>query len=132
MEILSSQADALRREAWGGGSSTTIVVPTTGPSSSGGGSSLSGGRWTRGPLNECIEVSPVYFFDGQKGNSSSEVVVGSNDDNNDGKHSPIAVMAVHFWSCDDRYGSPRVGASNRNQCRRMIETTHHHQRRSQM
>ena len=21
----------------------------------------------------------------------------------------IAVMAVHFWSCDDRYGSPRVG-----------------------
>jgi len=35
--------------------------------------------------------------------------VGSNDDNNDGKHSPIADMAVHFWSCDDRYGSPRVG-----------------------
>ena len=25
-------------------------------------------------------------------------------------HSPrYAVMAVHFWSCDDRYGSPRVG-----------------------
>lgn len=23
--------------------------------------------------------------------------------------SPIAVRAVHFWSCDDRYGSPRVG-----------------------
>ena len=69
------EADALRRGAWGGGSSTTIVVPTTGPSS-GGGSSLSGGRWTRGPLNECIEVSPVYFFDGQKGSE----VVGSNDD----------------------------------------------------
>ena len=106
------EADALRRgAAWGGGSST-IVVPTTGLSGSGGGS-LSGGRWTRGPLNECIEVSPVYFFDGQKGsNSSSSEVVGSNDDDNndDGKHSsPIAVMAVHFWSCDDRYGSPRVG-----------------------
>ena len=76
---------------------------------------MSGGRWTRGPLNECIEVSPVYFFDGQKGsNSSSEVVVGSNDDNNDDdKHSsPIAVMAVHFWSCDDHYGSP-VTSTNR-------------------
>ena len=24
-------------------------------------------------------------------------------------HLDIAVMAVHFWSCDDRYGSPRVG-----------------------
>ena len=66
-------------------------------------------RWTRGPLNECIEVSPVYFF----GSSiSSSEVVGSIDDNDndDDKHSsPIAVMAVHFWSCDDRYGSPRVG-----------------------
>ena len=38
--------------------------------------------------------------------------MGSNDDDNndDGEHSsPIAVMAVHFWSCDDRCGSPRVG-----------------------
>ena len=69
---------------------------------------MSGGRWTRGPLNECIEVSPVYFFYGQKGSSISSEVVGSSDDNNDddGKHS---VMAVNFWSCDDRYGSPRVG-----------------------
>jgi len=74
---------------------------------------LSGGRWTRSPLNECIEVSPVYFFDGQKGSSnssSSEVVVGSNDDNDndEGLHSsPIAAMAVHFWSCDDRYNQRR-------------------------
>ena len=48
----------------------------------------------------------VYFFDGQKGSSSE--VVGSNDDDAQ-VHLDIAVMAVHFWSCDDRYGSPRVG-----------------------
>ena len=52
MEILSSQAD-------GGGGLPTIVVPT-GPSNSTSGSS-SGGRWTRGPLNECIEVL-LYTF----------------------------------------------------------------------
>ena len=84
MEILSSQAEALRRGAWGGSSST-------------GGSKSSSARG--GPLNECIQVSPVHFF-----NSNSE-----EGEANDDKPAPIAVMAVHFWSCDDRYGSPRVG-----------------------
>jgi len=82
MEILSSQAEALRRGAWGG-------------SSSGGKSSSARG----GHLNECIQVSPVHFFD------SNGEGVRVNDD----KPAPIAVMAVHFWSCDDRYGSPRLG-----------------------
>jgi len=87
MEILSSQAEALRRGAWGGGSSN----------SNAGGKSSSSARG--GHLNECIQVSPVHFF-----NSNSE-----EGRTNDDKPAPIAVMAVHFWSCDDRYGSPRVG-----------------------
>ena len=95
MEILSSQAEALRREAWGG-SSTGAIGPTA--SSGGGRLARSGG----GALGECIAVSPAYFFGEQKG-TSIEAGVG------DGKPAPIAVMAVHFWSWDDRYGSPRVG-----------------------
>jgi len=94
MEILSSQAEALRRGAWGG-SSTGAVGPTT----SGGGRQARGGG---GALNECITVSPAYFFGEQKALKSETGV-------SDGKPAPIAVMAVHFWSCDDRYGSPRVG-----------------------
>ena len=92
MEILSSQAEALRRGAWGGSSS---IKP--GPS---------GGRVSaRGQLDdECIQVSSVYFFDGQKGSTDNAIVSNDRDE-----PAPIAVMAVHFWSCDDRYGSPRVG-----------------------
>jgi len=92
MEILSSQAEALRRGAWGG-SSSGAVGPTAG----------GGGRIARaGASAEGIAVSPAYFFGEQKG-TANEIVV------QDGKPAPIAVMAVHFWSCDDRYGSPRVG-----------------------
>jgi len=83
MEILSSQAEALRRGAWGGSSST------------GGKSSSARG----GHTNECIQVSPVHFFTGNSEEGKT----------NDDEPAPIAVMAVHFWSCDDRYGSPRVG-----------------------
>lgn len=89
MEILSSQAEALRRGAWGGGGSYSF----------GSASQARGGDAS----SECIAVSPVYFFDGQKSTSSKVEV---NDGN---RRAPIAVMAVHFWSCDDRYGSPRVG-----------------------
>lgn len=86
MELLSSQAEALRRGAWGGSSS-----------SSGGGRSSASARG--GPLNECIQVSPAHFFNG---NNDRVGAIGD-------KPFPIAVMAVHFWSCDDRYGSPKVG-----------------------
>lgn len=71
LEILSSQAEALRRGAWG----------------------------AKDTPGDGIAVSPAYFFDTEKD-------IGNSLDTN--KHSPIAVMAVHFWSCDDRYGSPRV------------------------
>lgn len=72
IEILSAQAESLRRGAWGRGVS----------GSSGGAA-------------ECIAVSPAYFFDDPKESTHNEA--------------PLAVMAVHFWSCDDRYGSPSVG-----------------------
>ena len=64
-----------------------------------------GGRHARGgALSECIVVSPAYCF-GEEKSVGSEVKVGVND----GNPPPIAVVVVHFWSCDDRYGSPRVG-----------------------
>lgn len=85
MEILSSQAEAMRRGAWGGSIS---AIP--------------GGR-AGATSNECITVSPAHFFD-QKGGGS-----GGKGTAADGGPAPIAVMAVHFWSCDDRHGSPRVG-----------------------
>ncbi len=78
LEMLSSQAEALRRGAWGG----AIRV--------------SGGKETTG---DGIAVSPAYFFDSENNSLQSD----------ESNPAPIAVMAVHFWHCDDRYGSPRVG-----------------------
>ncbi|KAL9189708.1 hypothetical protein ACHAXT_009383 [Thalassiosira profunda] len=87
MEILSSQAEALRRGAWGGGITSGGSV----------------GRAARGGavLSKCITVSSAHFFDQKGGDSDAGAA--------NGKPAPIAVMAVHFWSCDDRYGPPRVG-----------------------
>ncbi|KAL3796692.1 hypothetical protein HJC23_009992 [Cyclotella cryptica] len=80
LEMLSSQAEALRRGAWGG----FVGIPTGKAAASASKDSLGDG----------IAVSPAYFFD---------------ETQRHGKNSPLAVMAVHFWSCDDRYGSPKVG-----------------------
>jgi hypothetical protein len=76
LEMLSSQAEALRRGAWGG----FVGIPTANMTT------------VKDTFGEGIAVSPVHFFDDKKDKSF-----------------PIAVMAVHFWSCDDRYGSPKVG-----------------------
>ncbi|KAL7545173.1 hypothetical protein ACHAWF_008525 [Thalassiosira exigua] len=86
MEVLSSQAEALRRGAWGGGIA----------GASAGGRSRPGGGEGAG-----IAVSPAHFFDAR--------ATGGGTKASDGGTAPIAVMAVHFWSCDDRHGSPRVG-----------------------
>ncbi|KAL3788547.1 hypothetical protein ACHAW5_009393 [Stephanodiscus triporus] len=83
MEILSSQAEALRRGAWGGspmGSKQQLQQQI---------------HAVRDASGECIAVSPAHFYE-------------KNGAGNDGMPAPIAVMAVHFWSCDDSYGSPRV------------------------
>jgi len=79
LEMLSSQAEALRRGAWGGAARVSGVKET---------------------LGDGIAVSPAYFFDTEK-------KTGNAVDKN--TPAPIGVMAIHFWACDDRYGSPRVG-----------------------
>ena len=76
LEMLSSQAEALRRGAWGGATRVSGM----------NGTQLDG-----------ITVSPAYFFETESSPS---------DENNS---APIAIMAIHFWQCDDRFGSPRVG-----------------------
>ncbi|KAL3821806.1 LOW QUALITY PROTEIN: hypothetical protein ACHAXA_003308 [Cyclostephanos tholiformis] len=89
MELLSSQAEALRLGAWGG---PAIAGPV--------------GGIQQQPSSECIAVSPAYFYDkgDPVGGGSSFKTSGDNR-----APDPIAVMAVHFWSCDNSYGSPRVG-----------------------
>ncbi|KAL7483356.1 hypothetical protein ACHAW6_009007 [Cyclotella cf. meneghiniana] len=80
LEMLSSQAEALRRGAWGG----FVGIPTGRAAAS----------TSKDSLGDGIAVSPAYYFDETQRN---------------GNNSPLAVMAVHFWSCDDRYGSPKIG-----------------------
>jgi hypothetical protein len=84
IEMLSSQAEALRRGTWG---ASTNAGPARGSARS-------------GALSECIEVSPAYFY--EQNDFGNDRIGG------DYKPTPIAVMAIHFWSCDDTYGSPRV------------------------
>jgi hypothetical protein len=91
MEILSSQAEALRRGAWGGspmGSKQQLQQQI---------------HAVRDASGECIAVSPAHFYE------KKVSVGGGSGAGNDGVPAPIAVMAVHFWSCDDSYGSPRIG-----------------------
>ena len=89
MELLSSQAEALRRGAWGG---HVIATPL------GGGGAGGKVQQQTSSCDECIAVSPAYFYDG------GDTTAGGGN----GEPDPIAVMAVHFWSCDDSFGSPRV------------------------
>ena len=84
IEMLSSQAEALRRGTWG-----VSMDAGTSRAARGGGA-----------LSEGIEVSPVYFYE-QNDTGNDRIA-------SDGKPSPIAIMAIHFWSCDDTYGSPQV------------------------
>ena len=85
IQMLSSQAEALRKGAWGG----FVGIPTA----------ASAGTTTSSNPGNGIAVSSAYFFDEEKRNKNDST-------------SPIAVMAVHFWSCDDRYGSPKIGDVN--------------------
>lgn len=72
LEMLSSQAEALRRGAWGGTARVSGVKET---------------------LGDGITVSPAYFFD-------TETNIDNAADKNN--PAPIAVMAIHFWACDYR------------------------------
>ena len=89
MEILLSQAEALRHGARGGslmGSKQLLQQQI---------------HAVREASGECIAVLPAHFYEKKVGGGSGA--------GNDGVPAPIAVMAVHFWSCDDSYGSPWVG-----------------------
>ena len=80
MELLLLQAKALRRGAWGSGSIVGGEI----------GSKQHHQRHQQQMMGgECISVSPVLFYDEKK------VCIG--------RSAPIAVMAIHFWSCDDSY-----------------------------
>ncbi|KAL7506977.1 hypothetical protein ACHAXN_004193 [Cyclotella atomus] len=74
LEMLSSQAEALRRGAWGG----FVGIPTANAAAT-------------ARVGDGIAVSAAHFFEEKRYDGC------------------IAVMAVHFWSCDDRFGSPKVG-----------------------
>ena len=86
IQMLSSQAEALRKGAWGG----FVGIPNA---------ASAGITTTISNPGDGIAVSPAHFFDEEKRNKNDSTL-------------PVAVMAVHFWSCDDRYGSPKVGDVN--------------------
>ena len=78
MEILSNQAEALRKGLWSKHASAL---------------GKDGGRSTG------IEIAPVEFFDLNEERKT---------DNGDGSHQPMAIMAIHFWNVDDSYGQPQI------------------------
>jgi len=93
MDILSCQADALRKGSWS--------------SSSGGSSSSSGSAMESG-----IEVTPVSFSDLEPYcgvNNSSDQPKDGDANSSLVERRPLATLAIHFWSVDDRYGSPKMG-----------------------
>eukprot|EP00978_Attheya_sp_CCMP212_P036342 scaffold163955_cov44-Attheya_sp.AAC.1 len=73
LELLSAQADALRKGSWS---------TSSGGRGGGGGGGEDGG----------IVVTPVHFY-------PPTHKVGAT----------LAVMAIHFWAVDDRYGPPTMG-----------------------
>ncbi len=80
LEILSSQADALRKGTW----------KSLNTSGNGGGG---------------ISVSHVHFFDDHNNNTNQT----NNKNDIRGCDKPIGVMAIHFWEVDDRNGRPSIG-----------------------
>lgn len=107
LEILSAQSEALRRGAWGMINYDGMGI--SGVSGSAGSSSLnkrnstdqdtssSSGPGSMGDINGIV-VSPIHYFDDDNGNTVKTSIAAA----------PTAVMAIHFWSCDDRYGPPQM------------------------
>lgn len=87
MDILSCQADALRKGSWSSGGSSGI--------------------------QSNIEVTPVRFLEWERDNGNG--MMGGHDhikseEDRVQEQYPLAIMAIHFWSVDDRYGSPEMGS----------------------
>jgi hypothetical protein len=85
LEILSSQADALRKGTWA--------------------SRMGAGQGGRGGSGGIL-VSHVHFYSEEEQHSAMK----SSGNNSDVTQiSPLAVMAIHFWEVDDRNGRPAMG-----------------------
>ena len=80
MEILSSQADALRKGTWSNPSSSVGDLSSIGVGSG-------------------IAVTPVHFFSDDEQFDAEHGL----------RIKPLAYMAIHFWQVDDRNGLPKVG-----------------------
>ena len=87
LEMLSSQADALRRGAWSNHMFSDDIR---------------GGRnGNKSYIGDSgITVSPIHYFENEKHLNSC---------NWPSQSIPTSAMAIHFWSCDDRHGTPKVG-----------------------
>ena len=86
LEMLSSQAEALRRGAW-----SNVVL-----SDELGGRNISKINIDN---NDGITVSPICYFENEKNFSKRWP----------NQLAPTSAMAIHFWSCDDRHGTPAIG-----------------------
>jgi hypothetical protein len=95
LELLSAQAQSLRRGAW---NSTGVITSTPATVAD----SLSPGIITNGPSSSFsggqeIHVTPVQFFDHDHGHRAV------------GDRRTLGVLSVSFWRVDDAYGPPCVG-----------------------
>ena len=87
LEMLSSQAEALRRGAW----SNSVLSDEL------GGRNTS--KMNTDNNNGGITVSPICYFENEKHFSKRWP----------NQSAPTSAMAIHFWSCDDRHGTPAIG-----------------------
>jgi hypothetical protein len=109
LEMLSAQAEALKRGSWG-------IVETV----RGGGANTA---------SSSIQVSPIRYLDAsststapslnKKSGSTAEANRRKRDgvsvddaatflEDDDEAPSTQSFMALHFWSCDDRFGAPKI------------------------
>lgn len=85
LEMLSAQAEALRRGAW----SQAILSDDLGVANKKNSNSNS----------HVITVTPLHYFENEKDFSNRWPT----------QSAPSSAMAIHFWSCDNRHGTPQIG-----------------------
>jgi hypothetical protein len=119
LEILSAQAEALRRGTWE--MLTSSVITVDGSTSSSSNTTTNNPAAAKDALERyrSLYISPIKYI--SKSNQPSSSKIGEkrkrkHDTPHDTGHKDgyseeeevTAIMAIHFWYVDDRYGLPKV------------------------
>jgi hypothetical protein len=121
LEILSAQAEALRRGTWEMLTSSATTLDGTTSSSSGSNTTTNNPAAAKDALERyrSLYISPIKYI--SKSNQPSSSKIGEkrkrkydtthdtgHQDNYSEEEEVTAIMAIHFWYVDDRYGLPKV------------------------